>query len=177
MLSLAPSCLQNLLNCLSHFLQSPSSTWEKNLLIFQNSVTAWFSFWALPKHQTRPLYKLQVPHTLHVHCLLCFPPPGALSYKPNTICVSFSSACTVSGPLCAELLICLWLFGCNPFEASPPGSVHGDSPGKNIGVSCHDLIQGIFKPGVEPLSPTLQVDSLLTEPPGKPWKPTPNWSG
>ena len=54
-------------------------------------------------------------------------------------------------------------------EASPPGSsAHGDSPGKNIGVSCHDLLQRIFKPGMEPRSPTLQVDSFLTEPPGKP---------
>ncbi|CAN0571786.1 unnamed protein product, partial [Rangifer tarandus platyrhynchus] len=27
----------------------------------------------------------------------------------------------------------------------PPGSsVHGDSPGKNAGVGCHALIQGIF---------------------------------
>ena len=28
---------------------------------------------------------------------------------------------------------------------SPPGSsVHGDSPGKNTGVGCHALLQGIF---------------------------------
>ena len=27
----------------------------------------------------------------------------------------------------------------------PPGSsVHGDSPGKNTGVGCHALLQGIF---------------------------------
>ena len=32
---------------------------------------------------------------------------------------------------------------CNP--CSPPGSfVHGDSPGKNIGVICHALLQRIF---------------------------------
>ena len=30
-------------------------------------------------------------------------------------------------------------------DCSPPGSsVHGDSPGKNTGVSCHFLLQGIF---------------------------------
>jgi len=30
-------------------------------------------------------------------------------------------------------------------DCSPPGSsVHGDSPGKNTGVSCHALLQGIF---------------------------------
>ena len=34
---------------------------------------------------------------------------------------------------------------CNPVESSPPGSsVHGDSPGKNNGVGCHALLQGIF---------------------------------
>ena len=33
----------------------------------------------------------------------------------------------------------------NPMDYSPPGSsVHGDSPGKNIRVSCHALLQGIF---------------------------------
>ena len=26
----------------------------------------------------------------------------------------------------------------------PGSSVHGDSPGKNTGVGCHDLLQGIF---------------------------------
>ena len=34
---------------------------------------------------------------------------------------------------------------CDPMDCSPPGSyVHGDSPGKNIGVGCHFLLQGIF---------------------------------
>ena len=34
---------------------------------------------------------------------------------------------------------------CNPMDCSPPGSsVHGDSPGKNTGVGCHALLQGIF---------------------------------
>ena len=34
---------------------------------------------------------------------------------------------------------------CNPMDWSPPGSfVHGDSPGKNAGVGCHFLLQGIF---------------------------------
>ena len=32
-----------------------------------------------------------------------------------------------------------------PRDYSPPGSsVHGDSPGKNVGVGCHTLLQGIF---------------------------------
>ena len=34
---------------------------------------------------------------------------------------------------------------CDPMDCSPPGSsVHGDSPGKNIGVGCLALLQGIF---------------------------------
>ena len=34
---------------------------------------------------------------------------------------------------------------CNPMDYSPPGSsVHGGSPGKNTGVGCHALLQGIF---------------------------------
>ena len=43
----------------------------------------------------------------------------------------------------------------NPMDCSPPGSsVHGDSPGKNTGVGCHALLQGIFpsqgsKPGLQ----------------------------
>ena len=35
---------------------------------------------------------------------------------------------------------------CDPMDCSLPGSsVHGDSPGKNTGVGCHFLLQGIFQ--------------------------------
>ena len=58
-----------------------------------------------------------------------------------------------------------------------------DAPGKNTGLGCHALLQGIFPtqgssrprdlpdPGIKPVFPTssaLQADSLSTEPPGKP---------
>ena len=44
---------------------------------------------------------------------------------------------------CSSLQSCLIL--CDPMECSLPGSsVHGDSPGKNAGVCCHALLQGIF---------------------------------
>ena len=34
---------------------------------------------------------------------------------------------------------------CDPMDCSPPlSSVHGDSPGKNNGVGCHTILQGIF---------------------------------
>ena len=48
----------------------------------------------------------------------------------------------------------------NPMDCSPPGSyVHGNSPGKNIGVGCHFLLQGIFQ-GSNPCLLHWQADSL-----------------
>ena len=43
----------------------------------------------------------------------------------------------------------------------------GYSKSKNAGVGCHALLQG-FDPGIKPASSALQVDSLPTEPAGKP---------
>ena len=62
---------------------------------------------------------------------------------------------------------CLTL--CDPMDCSPPGSsVHGDCPGKNTGVGCHALQQGIFPTqGLNP-SPALQADSLLLSHLGSP---------
>ena len=68
--------------------------------------------------------------------------------------------------LCLVAQSCLTL--CDPMDSSPPGSsVHGDSLGKNTGVGCHVLLQGIF-----PTQGQIQVfciagNSLLSEPPGK----------
>ena len=51
--------------------------------------------------------------------------------------------------------LCLWKF-----------------PGRNIGVGCHFLLQGIFShPGIEPaslVSPALAGGYLISAPPGKP---------
>ena len=45
--------------------------------------------------------------------------------------------------LCLVAQLCLTI--CSSMDCSLPGScVHGDSPGKNTGVSCHALLQGIF---------------------------------
>ena len=48
-------------------------------------------------------------------------------------------------------IICVYLVAqwcltlCYPMDYSPQGSsFHRDSPGKNIGVGCHALLQGIF---------------------------------
>ena len=43
-----------------------------------------------------------------------------------------------------------------------------NSPGKNPGVDSHSLLQGdLPDPGIKPGSTSLQVDPLLSEPPGK----------
>ena len=44
---------------------------------------------------------------------------------------------------------------CDPVDYTLPGSsVHGDSPGKNTGVSCHALLQGMFP--TQGLNPVLR---------------------
>ena len=63
---------------------------------------------------------------------------------------------------------------CDPMDHSPPGSsVHGIlSPGKNTGMSCHALLQGIFlTQGSNPCLLCLlhwQAGPLPLAPPGKP---------
>ena len=57
--------------------------------------------------------------------------------------------------LVAQLCLTLW----EPMGCSPPGSaVHGDSPGKYIGVGCHSL-QGIFP--IQGLNPGLPSYRLI----------------
>ena len=53
--------------------------------------------------------------------------------------------------VCVCVCVCVCLVAqsctglCDPMDYSPPGSsVHGDSPGKNIGVGYHALLLGIF---------------------------------
>ena len=76
--------------------------------------------------------------------------------------------------MCTCIYVCLvaqsCLILCDSMDYNPPGSsVDGDSPGKNTGVGCHALLQGnLPNPGIKSRSPTLQVDSLLSEPP---WRP------
>ena len=66
---------------------------------------------------------------------------------------------------------CLTL--CNPKGCSLPGSsVHGILQVRILEFGCHALLQGSFPTqgsnSCLPASPALQVDSLLTESPGKP---------
>ena len=53
--------------------------------------------------------------------------------------------------VCVCVCVCIHLVSqscptlCDPRDCSRPGaSAHGDSPGKNTGVGCHALLQGIF---------------------------------
>ena len=58
-------------------------------------------------------------------------------------CVCMLSRVCVCVCVCVCAQSCLTL--CDPMDCSPPGSsVHGDSAGKNTGVGCHALLQGIF---------------------------------
>ena len=51
--------------------------------------------------------------------------------------------CCIMQHLAAQLCPTL----CDPVDCSLPGtSVRGDSPGRNTGVGCHALLQGIFQP-------------------------------
>ena len=76
--------------------------------------------------------------------------------------------CLLHACMCAKSLqSCLSL--CNPMDCSPLGSsVHEDSPGKNTGVGCHGILQGIFQ--TQELNPCLlcflhwQVGSLTLAP-------------
>ena len=54
-------------------------------------------------------------------------------------------------------LLCPWGFSRQEYWSGLPCLPPGDLP----------------NPGIEPRYPTLQADSLLTEPPGKPWPPLP----
>ena len=47
---------------------------------------------------------------------------------------------------CESVKLCYsWPTLCDSVDCSPPGfSVLGDAPGKNTGVTCHTLLQGIF---------------------------------
>ena len=65
----------------------------------------------------------------------------------------YQTLCNPMYPTYCSLLLCPW-----------------NSPGKNIGVGSHFLLQGIFptQGSIEPGSPALQADSSVSKPPGKP---------
>ena len=53
-------------------------------------------------------------------------------------------------------IVCLVAQSCPTLRPQAPGSsVHGDSPGKNTGVGCRSLLQGIFP--TQGLNPCLHI--------------------
>ena len=68
---------------------------------------------------------------------------GLLHFKQILYRLTTKKVHNVSAVLCWVTQSCLTL--CEPIDCSPPdSSVHGDSSGKNTGVGCHALLQGIF---------------------------------
>ena len=86
-------------------------------------------------------------------CLVKVESGSNQSPSPDSTCMQAQS-----------LQLCLTFY--NPMDCSPPGSsVHEHSPGKNTGVDCHALLQGIFPPGIEPtslMSPALAGKFFIT---------------
>ena len=126
----------------------------------------------------------------HSHILKIFP-PGDLSHpflslhsswNLRQICLSHKDgrgsrvepeSCQSWCTRAKSLQFCPTL--CDPMDCSLAGSsVHGDSPGKNTGVACHALLQGIFPAqGLNLCFLYLlhwQAGSLSLAPPGKPYQ-------
>ena len=92
---------------------------------------------------TRGTWETSHPHKCLLHTnifssiwLLNYRILKFLGLEPLTF-IYFSAVCMLSH-FCHVRL-------CKPVDCSPPGSSdHEDSPGKNTGVGCYDLFQGIF---------------------------------
>ena len=68
------------------------------------------------------------------------PKPTSPSYFHDKVLMDSSSACSVSMLSCfssVRVFATLWTIACQV-------PVYGGSPGKNTGMGCHDLLQGIF---------------------------------
>ena len=76
--------------------------------------------------------------------------PNALSSVTKSIYIIFIYICVCVCGVSVGVSVWVCLLSrsivSDPLQPhSPPGSsVHGDTPGKNTGVCCHDLLQGIF---------------------------------
>ena len=94
------------------------------------------------------------------------PSKGHCSESSSGIRSTDSSVC-----VCVCVCVCVWATQLcptlQPHGLYPPGSsVHGNSSGKNTGVSCHSLLQASSRPR-DRTQISCIADSLLSEPPGK----------
>ena len=127
--------------------------WGYKFCLYQ---TVWNKLW-----QQRQSWRL-VPSLLS--CLFEFI-PSSLYWNLKMKCILLpllivSKLKSTSNPT-------LW----DPMDCSQPGSsVHRDFPGKNTGLGCHFLLQGIFPTQGLNLVSFLAGRFFTTEPPGKPVK-------
>ena len=74
---------------------------------------------------------------------LCSPRSKSLVCSPSLPFCLLPTSVPTPNMYAKSLQLCQTL--CNPMDWSPPGSsVQGFSPGKNTGVGCHALLQGIL---------------------------------
>ena len=96
---------------------------------------------------------------------------SSVIYSLDTFFSSWDSCSKVNlmqGAICAVARLCPTL--CNPMDCSPPGSsVHVILQARILDWVAMPSFRGSLpNPGIKPRSPALQVDSLPSEPPGKP---------
>ena len=100
----------------------------------------------IPTYCLSPFYLRQTENLLLRSCLFTrgiSPQRVSLSRQPQNMVLCSVTLFLYDAPACLVAQSCPNL--CDPMDCSPPGfSVHGDSPGKNTGVGCHVLLQGIF---------------------------------
>ena len=80
--------------------------------------------------------------------------------------MSFSRGSSDGRMTVCQLLSYIWL--CNPMDCSPlDSSVHSIFQARILEWVAIPFSRDLADPGIKPRSPSLQVDSLLSEPPGK----------
>ena len=90
-----------------------------------------------------------------------------LHWQMDSLPLNHQESLFVSPVLCLVAQSYLTLF--DPMDCSRPGSsVHGILQARILEWVAMTLPRGLAHPGIKLMSPTLQADFLLSEPPGKP---------
>ena len=138
--------------------------WSRTVYIITHSVCPSYTVYALKEYECIHEYTIfmlyvisQNSHCRHCTVITCsrLPLPSSPAHPPNKfpshtdplshyIPSKQISLTHILYPLCVCLVPQSCLTLCNPMDSLPGSSVHGDSPGKNTGVGCHALLQGIF---------------------------------
>ena len=70
--------------------------------------------------------------------------------------------------LCVYLVVQSFPTLCDPMNWAPDSFIHGILQARMLEWVAITFSRDLLNPGIEPWSPVLQVDSLLSEPPEKP---------